>query len=390
MQLFEVGTDKNLIVEKEVAPAKFKDWSVGGQPGQEAHIEDLIVRFPGLLNFEAYEHGIGSNDELLIVSRQPVSSNRKRADLLAVHRDGSLVVVEIKRDAQDAKSRSESMEFQALRYAAASRKLTASDVVGLFKNYLKKHEGREGAEEKGDGHWRTEAVKRLGAHLAEEDEILSEEDLAGIIDPRTKQKIYLVAAGYEGDATAACAWLREHKIDISAFLLRPYVIAGKPILERERVIPPPELDEFMGDTFASNQQGSGEGKPPGTPKAPSDKPVQLKWSDSDAPVGVVTWRALFEHVTRRALSEDMPPQQLPMKWSYDDPSGMLSPVWIAYPDSASSSQGPEGASGVYVDQHGSSASIRGAVGKILESWGNDFTLTVTTQSGTEYSFPDSA
>ncbi len=390
MQLFEVGSEEDLSVQKEVAPALFKDWSVGGKPGQEAHIEGLIVRYPGLLNFGSFDPAISSNDELLIVSRQPISSNRKRADLLAVHRDGSLVVVEIKRDAQDAKARSESMEFQALRYAAASRKLTASDVVSLFKNYLKKYEGGNDTEQKGDASWRAEAVKRLGVHLAEEDEEITEGDLGSFINPRTKQKIYLVAAGYEGDATAACAWLREHKIDISAFLLRPYVIAGKPILERERLIPPPELDEFMGDTFASNEQGSGGGKPPGTAKAPSDKPVQLKWSDYDAPVSVVTWRALFEHVTKRALSEGMPPEQLPMKWSHDDDAGMLSPLWIAYPNPASNGQGSEGADGVYVDQHGSSLSIRGAVGKILDSWGKDVTLTVTTQSGAEYAFPDPA
>ncbi len=150
MQLFEVGTGESLSVEKEVAPARFKDWSVGGQPGQEEHIEELLVRYPGLLNFEAFEPSMSSNDEVLIVSRQPISSNRKRADLLGVHRDGSLVVIEIKRDAGDAKVRSESMEFQALRYAAASKRMTASDVVGLFKNYLKKKEKNEGTENLGD------------------------------------------------------------------------------------------------------------------------------------------------------------------------------------------------------------------------------------------------
>ncbi len=388
MQLFEVGSGEGLSVEKEVAPALFKEWTVGGKSGQEAHIEGLIVRYPGLLNFGSFDLAISSNDELLIVSRQPVSSNRKRADLLAVHRDGSLVVIEIKRDAQDAKGRGESMEFQALRYAAASRKLTASDVVGLFKNYLKKYEAGKETQDLGDGYWRSLAVKRLGAHLAEEDEVLAEADLEQYIDPRTKQKIYLVAAGFEGDATAACAWLREHDIDISAFLLRPYVIAGKPILERERLIPPPELDEFMGDAFVSNKQVPGGAKGSGTPKAPSDKPVQMKWSDEDDPVGVVTWKALFEHVTRRALSGGMLPEQLPMKWSPDDDSGMLSPVWIAYPHPASDGQEPGGTGGVYVDQHGSSASIRAAVGKILNGWQKGVALTVTTQSGAEYSFPD--
>ncbi len=152
MQLFKVRTDEQLSVEGEVAPSRFRDWTVGGRAGREEHIEELLVRYPGLLNVDAFDLSMSSNNEVLIVSQQPIASNRKRADLLGVHRDGSLVVIEIKRDAEDASHRTESMEFQALRYAAASRKMIASDLVGLFKNHLRKKEASEETGELGDAY----------------------------------------------------------------------------------------------------------------------------------------------------------------------------------------------------------------------------------------------
>ncbi|WP_207956084.1 PDDEXK family nuclease [Rubrobacter marinus] len=373
-------------MEGEVAPSRFKDWTVGGRTGREEHIEELLVRHPGLLNFETFDLGMSSNDEVLIVSQQPIASNRKRADLLGVHRDGSLVVIEIKRDAEDASHRTESLEFQALRYAAASRKMTASEVIGLFKNHLRKKEASEETGELGDSYWRALAVKRLGSHLVEEDEEMTEEDLASIIDPRKKQKIYLVAASYEGDATAACAWLREHGIDISAFRLRPYVIAGEPVLERERLIPPPELDEFMSETFAAVQA-------PETPttastaRKPIIKPSELTWSDREEPVYVASWRALLQHVITRALSEGMPPEQLPLRWAHDDKSGMIASAWIETQNSSVEGQDRHEHSGMFVDLHGSSEFIRGTVNTILQRWNTPVELTVETVNGDTYEFP---
>ncbi len=388
MQLFKVGTGKGLSVEEEVSPSRFKDWSIGGKPGKEEHIEDLLLRYPGLLNFDAFDLSISSNDEVLIVSQQPISSNRKRADLLGVHRDGSLVVIEIKRDAEDAKGRSESLEFQALRYAAASRKLTASDVVGLFKNYLKKKETNEQTGDVGDAYWRAIAVKRLGEHLAEEDEEMTEDDLSSIIDPRKKQKIYLVAASYEGDSTAACAWLREHGIDICAFRLRPYKIAGEPILERERLIPPPELDEFMSETFASGAHVSETSMTTSTVRAPIIKPKRVIWSDKEDPVPVISWRALLQHVVTRALSEGMSTSQLPMKTDPHDPDGMWAGAWVEVA-SDSHDEGNQDGSGVYVDLHGSAEQIRSHLDKILQDWKAEITLVVETKDGESYEFPRS-
>ena len=386
MQLLKVKTGDSLSVEGEVSPSRFKDWTIGGKAGREEHIEELLVRYPGLLNFDAFDLAMSSNDEVLIVSQQPIASNRKRADLLGVHRDGSLVVIEIKRDAEDASHRAESLEFQALRYAAASRKMTASGVVDLFKAHLKKREASEETKDRGDTYWRSIAIERLGEHLAEDDEEMTEEDLASLINPRQKQKIYLVAAGYEGDATAACAWLREHGIDICAFRLRPYNIAGEAVLERERLIPPPELDEFMSETFATGQAPD-TSTPVPKPRAPSIKPSELKWSDREDPVSVVSWKALLQHVATRALSEGLSPEKLPLGWNPEASGNMYSPTWMETQDAAPDGQGHQEPDGIYVDLHGSSEFIRSTVNTILQRWGTPVTLTVETQTGDTYQFP---
>lgn len=233
------------------------------------------------------------------------------------------------------------------------------------------------------------AVKRLGEHLAEEDEQMTEEQLASMINPRKKQKIYLVAAGYEGDATAACAWLREHGIDICAFRLRPYNIAGEPVLERERLIPPPELDEFMSETFAVGEQAPSS--PPAAPvsRAPTIKPKELKWSDLEDPVTVVSWKAFLQHVVTRALSDGLSPEQLPLTWHPEKKDNMLSPTWIEIQNASPVGQDTNGSVGLYADLHGSSEAIRGMVNTIMQRWNSQATLLVETVNGEIYEFPQS-
>jgi hypothetical protein len=156
----------------------------------------------------------------------------KISDLLGLHIDGSLVVIEVKRDIADEKARREALEFQAIRYAASSRKLSVQGIVALFARYLWKcknpgdnsvYVGKEEAK------YKAIAIKKICDHLSDEKEA-GEDDLDDVINPREKQRIYLVAADYQEDVTSACAWLREYEIDISCFRLRPYKIGEQYVL----------------------------------------------------------------------------------------------------------------------------------------------------------------
>jgi RecB family endonuclease NucS len=104
MQFFKVRVDGSFDLDEEIRHIKFKDVPVNGSSGKESDLENLIVKYPGLLNTSDFRMGASGDADLLIISQQPLTLNRKRADLFAIDRDGNLVIIEIKRDAVDEKT----------------------------------------------------------------------------------------------------------------------------------------------------------------------------------------------------------------------------------------------------------------------------------------------
>lgn len=243
--------------------------------------------------------------ELLIIARQPSTANRKRADLFAIDQDGTLIVIEVKRDAEDERGRVEGMEFQAIRYAASSRRMSAADVIDQFANYIRKTEGE--ADDELDGH-RLTAIKRLASHLEDETETFTEEDLVEIIDPSVRQKIYLVAADFDPEVTAACAWLREHEIEIACFRLQPFKIGDTTCLNRERLIPPPELDDFYLDMATPAAGGRAS-----RARRQSDKPKLLTWSNDFPDIAVTSWKDALIQGVKKLLESGLTVNKLPMR-----------------------------------------------------------------------------
>lgn len=304
MQLLTLAIDNTLGIGKEIEPITLTSLGV-----KEVNLEDLIVKHPGLLNRNDYLPGKDgdANADLLIIDRQPMTMTRKRGDLFGIDREGYLVIVEIKRDAKDEKNRREAMEFQAIRYAASSRKLTVDGILDRYAAYLRKMMGATEIDLK------ELALKHLCAHLSNEDhEYVGVADLAQVIQPREKQKIYLVASDFERDLLSGCAWLREHQIDIYCFRLRPYQIGTQVVLERERLIPPPELDDFMLEMAAVSVASTESIRATSSP-APSNKPTALVWlDDPDTSLDVKSWRDVIRLVIPRALDEGLGVDDLPM------------------------------------------------------------------------------
>jgi hypothetical protein len=231
-----------------------------------------------------------------------------------LHIDGSLVVIEVKRDIADEKARREALEFQAIRYAASSRKLSIQGIIALFAGYLWKCEHpRDNAVYVGEeeAKYKAIALKKICEHLSDEEEV-DDDDLEDFIDPREKQRIYLVAADYQEDVVSACAWLRDYEIDISCFRLRPYKIGDQYVLQRERLIPPPELDDFMVDTkLHAARSGGGVA---GITREKSVKPIRMTWGQEgeQEACDVRSWKAFLEKSVGKALAMGLPVSKLPM------------------------------------------------------------------------------
>jgi hypothetical protein len=316
MQIFQLVPNAQLTIKNEIMPIQLQDIKIGDKKVAEKNLEDLIVEYPHLLNYGECEIESADTAEILIISRQTRTTTNKISDLLGLHVDGSLVIIEVKRDIADERVRREALEFQAIRYAASSRKLTVQGIVALFARYLWKcdhsddnsvYDGEEEAK------YKAKAVKKICEHLSDEELAVDEDDLDGIVNPREKQRIYLVAADYQDDVTSACAWLREYDIDISCFRLRPYKIGDQYVLQRERLIPPQELDDFMVDTkLHSAKKPGGFGS---ITRAKSVKPVRMTWGQGDeqSVFDVGNWKAFLEKCVSKALGMGLPVGKLPMK-----------------------------------------------------------------------------
>ncbi len=104
-------------------PIRTALWKVGTQPqaltesslASEAILENMIVAAPQVLS-----------DEWMLIGRQENTGFGGRIDLLAIAPDGSLVLIEIKRERTPRE-----VMAQALDYACWVEKLSAEDIVAI-------------------------------------------------------------------------------------------------------------------------------------------------------------------------------------------------------------------------------------------------------------------
>ena len=139
-------------------------------------------------------------ENLLVVAREhgPVPGGELSVDILAVDRDGALVVVEVKRDWADG-----TVYWQAARYAAALWKRTPDQIIDLCSEFKRID--------------RKAAIKCLK-------EQNGSKDVAELKAKRNhRQKIVLVAQAFSREDTATSRWLQNHRVDASFLKLTPYL-----------------------------------------------------------------------------------------------------------------------------------------------------------------------
>src|SRR5512136_690938 len=108
-------------------PIKTALWKVGPKPQQLAEsslakeqlLEEMIVATPRLLS-----------DEWMLIGRQEDTGFGGRIDLLAIAPDGSLVLIELKRDRTPRE-----VVAQALDYAVWVEKLRAEDIAAIYGRF---------------------------------------------------------------------------------------------------------------------------------------------------------------------------------------------------------------------------------------------------------------
>ena len=108
-------------------PVKHRLWTVEEKPRQiaatnladEKALEDMIVAAPEILS-----------DEWMLIGRQEATDGGRRADLIAIAPDASLILIELKRDKTPR-----DVIAQTLDYASWLSGVRAEDVVGMYERF---------------------------------------------------------------------------------------------------------------------------------------------------------------------------------------------------------------------------------------------------------------
>lgn len=146
--------------------------------------------------------------------------SKRRIDILAIDKQANLVVIELKRDEVGAH-----MELQAIRYASMISTMSFSKACDYYQEYLLKN----------------------GLEINARESILDflEMDESEIAEFGKDVKIVLASAGFSKELTTAAIWLIDKGIDISCVRITPYNFNGNILINAERIIPVPELDEYQ-------------------------------------------------------------------------------------------------------------------------------------------------
>ncbi|QXC60785.1 MGMT family protein [Aquihabitans sp. G128] len=167
---------------------------------------------------------------------------RDRLDVLGIDRDGRLVVAELKRDKAP-----ETVEMQAIKYAALASRFTEDDLVEQLARSLRQRTGSAVEED--------EARATLLDWVVELDaEVLSQ--------PR----IVLVAGSFPPVVTSTVHWLNQMGVHITLQSVQAYrVFEDRTIVTVSQLYPLPEVEELLvspsrvNDTVDAKQRRRREG-----------------------------------------------------------------------------------------------------------------------------------
>ncbi len=197
-------------------PIKHAIWKVGEKPTKladatlqsERLLEDMIVSTPSILS-----------DEWMLIGRQEDTGFSGRIDLLAIAPDGSLVLIEIKRNRTPRE-----VVAQALDYASWVEILKDEDIAAIYKRF------------KPAGELKSDFKAHFGAELDEE-------------SLNDSHQIVIVAASLDDSSERIVSYLNNRNIAINVLLFQVFAHGTEQLISRAWL-----LDPIQTQTNISSQQ----------------------------------------------------------------------------------------------------------------------------------------
>ena len=180
---------------------------------ERANLQEWIAKEPSCLG-----------EELLVIQKEfsGFSDTRERLDILALDKQGSLVLIENKLD-----DTGRDVTWQALKYASYCSGLSKENVRSIYQEYLDKTNSNDDARE-------------LITDFLEADDYEEVEVNKGFT-----QRIILISANFRKEVTSTVLWLLNFKLRVQCFRVTPYEMGDQHFLNIEQIIPTRDVEEFM-------------------------------------------------------------------------------------------------------------------------------------------------
>lgn len=180
---------------------------------ERAHLQEWIAKYPEALG-----------EELLVIQKEfaGFSDTQERLDLLALDKEGCVVIIEHKLD-----DTGRDVTWQALKYASYCARLTKEEIRQIYQDYLDRSEPEQKADER----------------LSEFFEVEDFQELT--LNKGLTQRIIMVAANFRKEVTSTVVWLMNFKIRIQCFKVTPFSMGENLFLNVEQIIPTKDAEEFV-------------------------------------------------------------------------------------------------------------------------------------------------
>lgn len=195
---------KNLLKERKFGELGFKE---------RQHLQQWIAESPEILG-----------EELLIIQQEfdGFNDTNERLDLLALDKEGNIVVIENKLD-----DTGRDVTWQVLKYASYCSTLTKDNIRKIYQDYLDKQGKGEQATEKITEFFENAEYEEIG------------------LNQRQTQRIMMVAGSYRKEVTSTVLWLLNYKLRVQCFKASIYSLGEELILDVEQIIPTKDAADYI-------------------------------------------------------------------------------------------------------------------------------------------------
>lgn len=205
--MYKIDSDKNEI--QRLTQRSFSELGFR----ERDHLQEWIAKEPNSLG-----------EDLLIIQKEfsGFSDTQERLDLLALDKQGSLVIIENKLD-----DSGRDVTWQALKYASYCSNFSKEHIKKIFQDFLDANEEGATAEEK----------------LSEFFDDTDYDDLT--LNTGVTQRIILIAARFRKEVTSTVLWLMNFKVRLQCFRATPFSMGEQLFLNFEQIIPTQDAEDYM-------------------------------------------------------------------------------------------------------------------------------------------------